>query len=373
VTFVCWLLLHVFVMLTVSNLPVRTPTFTGIRPIWQLSRERVRRDRDLRIRRRPTHSVDSIAGSATRIVCSSLRGSDREYGQVMSEPVATGSQMVVVTPTYAPDLELFGDLHQSVLRWFPADVRHIVVVNEPDLPLFRRCEVVGVRDVLPASVVALPFTKLWCNVRRPVPPLRGWILQQLVKLAVVEQTSARTVVLADSDLVFIRPVTADIFAPDGRVRLYRMNDGVDDSLHRHVKWHAVAHELLGLPPPERPPLPDYVSSLNTWDRDVVNRMLRRIEKVTGQRRWLEAVGKELHFSEWTLYGVYADQAERAEHVTLASESLCHSYWDAVPLSEEKAASWLSAAGADDVAYMVSAKSHTPLSIRRAAHASVFAS
>ena len=38
-------------------------------------------------------------------------------------------------------------------------------------------------------------------------------------------------------------------------------------------------------------------------------MLARVEEVTG-RRWLEAVGKELHFSECTLYGVYADEVEQ---------------------------------------------------------------
>jgi hypothetical protein len=290
---------------------------------------------------------------------------------------ARASELVVVTPTYAPDFELFSDLHKSVLRSFPADVRHLVVVNESDLALFRqfegpRCVVLGVRDVLPRSVLALPFIKLWMNVRRPVPPLRGWIIQQLVKLSVASQTSERIIVLADSDLIFIRPVTAATFAPDGRARLYRLDEGVGDSLPRHLRWHAVAHDLLGLPPAPRPPLPDYVSSLNTWDRDVVNRMFRRVERVTG-RRWLEAVGKELHVSEWTLYGVYADQFERAEYVSLAAESLCHSYWDPVPLTAEQAAIWLSSVRPDDVAYMISAKSHTPLSVRRDVHASVFRS
>ena len=54
--------------------------------------------------------------------------------------------------------------------------------------------------------------------------------------------------MADSDLVFIRPVSVDTFAPGGLVRLYRKDDGVDDSLPRHLRWHAVARELLGLPP-----------------------------------------------------------------------------------------------------------------------------
>jgi Family of unknown function (DUF6492) len=285
--------------------------------------------------------------------------------------------MVVVTPTYAPDLDLFSDLHESVLRWFPADVRHLAIVNESDLPAFRRfegprCLVVGVRVVLPRSVVALPFTKLWVNLGRPVPPLRGWIIQQLVKLSIADQVSEPVIVMADSDLVFIRPVTVGTFAPDGRARLYRLDDGVGDALPRHLRWHTVAHKLLGLPPAPPPPLPDYVSSLNTWDRDVVNRMIRRIEDVTG-RGWLEAVGRELHFSEWTLYGVYADQVEQAEHVTLTAESLCHSYWGTVPLTDDRAPQWLSAIGPNDVAYMISAKTNTPLSVRRAAHARVFAS
>jgi hypothetical protein len=290
---------------------------------------------------------------------------------------ARASQLVVVTPTYAPDFELFCDLHKSVLRCFPTDVRHVVVANEGDLPLFRqfegpRCAVLGVRDVLPRSVLALPFINLWINVRRPVPPLRGWIIQQLVKVAAASQMSERIIVLADSDLVFIRPVTVETFAPHGRARLYRLDEGVGDSLRRHLRWHAVAHELLGLPSAPPPPLPDYVSSLNTWDRDVVNRMIRRVERVTG-RRWLESVGKELHFSEWTLYGVYADQFERAEYVSLTADSLCHSYWDPVPLTAEQASTWLSSVRSDDVAYMISAKSHTPLSARRDAHASVFSS
>jgi hypothetical protein len=314
------------------------------------------------------------------------------YGRPMATPRAasnghTESQMVVVTPTYAPDLELFSDLHQSVLRCFPADVPHVAVVPETDLRLFRRfegprCRVIGVRDVLPRSVFALPFLRyhnaaLWMNVRRPVPPLRGWIVQQLVKLSVASQMSERIIVTVDSDLVFVRPVTVATFAPNEQARLYRLDEGVGDSLPRHLRWHAVAHELLGLQPAPPPPLPDYVAPLATFDRDVLNRMLRRVEQATG-RRWLEAVGKELYFSECTLYGVYADYVERAKNLTPTAESLCHSYWDPVigehvPLTAEQATGWLSSVGPHDVAYMISAKTRTPLEVRRAAHASVFPS
>lgn len=298
---------------------------------------------------------------------------------------AADSQMVVVTPTYAPDLELFRDLHQSVLRCFPPSVRHVAVVPETHRSLFRqfegsRCEVVGVGEVLPRSVLALPFLRLnfggghpaplWVNLRRPYPPLRGWIIQQLVKLAVANQMSEKIIVTADSDLVFVRPVTAETFAPGGRPRLYRLDDGVDNSLPRHMRWHSVARDLVGLAAPPPPPLPDYVSALVNWDRDVVTRMLRRIEDVTG-RRWLDSVGRELHFSECILYGVFADEFERAEHVTLTSDSLLYPYWETTPLTTDQAGAWLEHVGPTDIAYMISAKSHTPMDVRRAAHAGVF--
>ena len=285
-------------------------------------------------------------------------------------------RMVVVTPTYAPDLELFADLHASVLRCFPDDVRHLVIVTQADVTPFRRfagprCEVLSVGDVLPSSVRALPFTKLWVNLRRPVPPLRGWILQQLVKLAVAAQADERVVVTADSDIVFIRPVTVETFAPRGQVRLFRQDDGVDSSLTRHVLWHSVSRSLLGLPAAPPPPLPDYVTALNSWDPEVVRRTLARVEAVTG-RGWLVAVGKELHFSECMLYGVYADEVEHAQGLVTTGDSQCHTYWGSDPLTVEGAAELISSAGAGDVAYMISAKSHTPLDVRRAAHARVFA-
>jgi hypothetical protein len=286
-------------------------------------------------------------------------------------------QMVVVTPTYAPDLELFSDLHESVLHCFPADVRHVVVVTERNVVPFRRfegprCTVVGIDDVLPRSVRALPRVQTRINLRQPVPPLRGWILQQLVKLAVAERAQERIVVMADSDLVFVRPVTVETFAPGGRARLYRKDNAVDGSMSRHVRWHAVARKLLGLPAAPRPPLPDYVSGLNSWDREVVKRMLRRIETTTG-RRWIEAIGKELHFSEQILYGVQADQIDRGSNLTPTRESLCHEYYNNnIPLTTDGARTWLTSLGPDDVAYMISSRSQTPLSVRRAAHASVFA-
>ena len=292
-------------------------------------------------------------------------------------PGDNGPGMVVVTPSWARDLELFGDLHESVLRYFPKSVRHVVVTAERDQAAFRRfegprCELLCAGDILPRHVKAVPRTWARVNLRRPAPPLRGWIVQQLVKLAIAEQLEEKVIVLADSDVVFIRPVTISTFAPHGQVRLFRKDGGVSDEMARHVRWHAVARGLLGLPPLPPPPLPDYITSPNTWDRDLVVAALRRIEYVTG-RPWVTAVGRNVYFSECILYGVFADEIAQSKASAISDDPLCHYYWDTVPLTPEAGVQWLGSIKPADVAVMIHSKSNTPMSVRRAMLAEIIAS
>ena len=130
----------------------------------------------------------------------------------------------------------------------------------------------------------------------------------------------------------------------------------------------VSRSLLGLPAGS-PPYPDYVSSLMAWDPLIVRKLLQRMEVVTG-RRWTDAIGRQLHFSEWTLYGVFVDEILGGPPRSLATEdSLCHAYWDEVPLSERSLQEFLATTGPDDVAVMISAKSRTPVTVRRAGFSS----
>jgi hypothetical protein len=202
------------------------------------------------------------------------------------------------------------------------------------------------------------------NLRSPVPPLRGWIVQQLVKMALAEQLEEKVIVVADSDVVFLRPVTVSTFAPHGQVRFYRKDGGVSHEMARHVRWHAVARRLLGLPPAPPPPLPDYISALNTWDRDLVVAVLRRIEDATG-RPWLTAVGRNVHFSEFILYGVFVDEISPADASAVTDDPLCKFYWDTAPLTVDAGVEQLGSINPADVAVMISAKSKTPMPVRRA--------
>lgn len=209
------------------------------------------------------------------------------------------------------------------------------------------------------------------NVVRPWPPIRGWILQQILKLAAAPRIDADVVVLMDADVQFIRPVSESTFICDGRVSLYRVEGGVDEALPEHVAWHRTARRLLGLPQ-HAPPFHDYVSSFTAWDPAVVGALLARIEAVTG-RRWIDAIGSERKFSEWTLYGVFVDEVlGPPANAETTSRSHCHDYWDPVPLSDDAASAFARATTGDDVAVMISAKSRTPLETRRRALAEITA-
>jgi len=283
------------------------------------------------------------------------------------------TRLAVITPSYEPDFVLCEDLSRSVLENSPETVHHHIIVPRQDLGLFARlsgprthirCEA----DFLPSSFVRVPFSKFTVNIRRPFPPVRGWILQQVLKLAAAAAFHDDAVVLVDSDIQFIRPFTPETFVSEGVVRFYRKPDADDERLPRHMVWHRVARMLLGLPPAGPPPYPNYVSSLLAWDPAIVRRMLSHISNITG-RSWPTVVGAQLHFSEWTLYGVYVDHVIGAPAVSFCSEhSLCHAYWDEIPLGANDAAEFLSGARRADVAAMISAKSRTPLAVRRTAFA-----
>jgi hypothetical protein len=279
-------------------------------------------------------------------------------------------RLAIITPSYAPDFELCADLHRSVQAFCPSTVEHHIIVPRLDLGLFRRLDgdrvqVHDVAEFLPRSFVALPGVNGWLNARRPFPPLRGWITQQIVKLSAAARLDAEVALLVDSDIELIRPFGPELFLRDGVARFYRKPGAIDDRLPRHVIWHQVARKLLGLPPAEAP-YADYICWPAPWDPVVVRALLARVEQVTG-KPWATAIGAQLHFSEEILYGVFVDEVLGAPADSYATDDmLCPEYSDEVPLDEGGMNGFLSRVVPDDIAIMVSAKSGTPLEVRRAA-------
>ncbi len=278
------------------------------------------------------------------------------------------SELAVITPSYAPDLELFADLHRSVLRHTPEETVHHVIVPPRDRGLFARfegprCRVWIEPDLLPRTYIPIPLSRLWLNVARPWPPVRGWVLQQSLKLAAAARMEADAVLVADSDIVLVRPVRVRDFMVGERLRLHRIDHGVHSGMRRHLRWHEAARQLLGRPHVPAPPLHDYVNSLTLWDPNAVRALQDRIETATG-RRWQDAFSSHLHISEFILYGVFVDELLGAP--AASDTGICHNYWDATPLSMADALAFADRLGSRAIGMMISAKSGTTLEVRRAA-------
>jgi Family of unknown function (DUF6492) len=284
------------------------------------------------------------------------------------------TRIAVITISFAPDFELCVALNRSVVDNSPDAVQHHIIVPRSDLKLFGRlagprthirCEA----DFLPRTFVPLPFNNIKVNLGRPFPPVRGWIQQQVIKLAAVAGSEEDVVLTADSDVEFFRPFTAEMFVRDGKVRFFCNPGQIDKRLPRHMIWHRVARALLGLPPAE-PPYPDYISSLVAWDPIIVRQMLARVTTTTG-RRWPTAIAGQLHFSECVLYGVFVDGVIGTANSFASGDPLCLNYWEPdAPLNSDSAAQFIRGVRPTDVAVLIQSKSRTPLAVREATFAAL---
>jgi hypothetical protein len=286
--------------------------------------------------------------------------------------------LAILTPSYAPDFDAFAALHRSVLQFTDPDVLHYVVVPDADLPLFAtlkssRMVLLGERELLPRSFVSTAWFAravariprvprgarfIAVNLRHPLPPLRGWLLQQIVKLSMAIRAECDALVLLDSDCQLIRPVDESLFVSPTGVRFYRKPAGITAEMTRHVAWHDNARRMIGVAPDGLPPYADPIGSLIPWDPDIVRRCTARLAEVSG-RDWETAVSREWEFSEYVLYGEYIAEFGSADELSFAADrTLCHSYWDPRPLDLAGAKRFIESIQPDDVALHVQSNSHT---------------
>ncbi|MFW0774832.1 DUF6492 family protein [Paenarthrobacter nitroguajacolicus] len=282
-----------------------------------------------------------------------------------SGPVS--GSLAVVTPSYGPDLELCKDLNRSVLAMTAVDVVHHIVVPRNDRGDFEnlagpRTQIHDAREYLPRTFVHIPWLNMWINATRPWPPIRGWIYQQIIKLAVCASLDTDGVLLLDSDSVLVRPTTLDAFSVEGEVCMYRKPRGVDHTLPGHRQWHISGRKLLGFQtPPADGDLTDYICWPCLWEPRVVRDLLLHIERATGLA-WPTAVGSQLHFSEMMLYGIFVDEVLGGKRASTTMQGTVHSAEAA--LSGTEIQELLRSGPQDALAVMLSAKAHIPLETRR---------
>jgi hypothetical protein len=277
--------------------------------------------------------------------------------------------LAVLTPSFRGDVSLFADLHDSVLANTPPSVMHHVVVPPSDARLFRqfegpRCRIWTHRDLLPRYFLSVPYASgLTLSLRQPWLPVRGWVVQQIMKMAGTAAINARVVLIIDSDAVLLREPTLDEFTHDGRLRHFRREGAVTAGMDRHLLWHNVARKLLGLEGIVAAPAPDYISPITVWDPAVVRSLMEHIAETTG-RDWMDAVAGELHVSEFMLYGVFVDSILGG--IAPFAGPLCHNYYERIPLSPADAHAFADQMPPDALGAMISSHSHTPFEVRQEA-------
>jgi hypothetical protein len=257
----------------------------------------------------------------------------------------------IITPSYKPDFERCQLLCHSIEKFSQSAVNHYVVVDREDLALFRQLQgpqthIITKEEIVPWWIKRLPRVNAWLNLKGL--PIRGWILQQIIKLSMAQYVTDDVLVFIDSDVFFIRPFDLeDTFIQDDKVRLFRIAQKSP-----FPEYEATTAKLLGLP---SIPSNKYIGQIVSWKRNNVLQLHQHIEAVSG-KHWIAAVANQWHLSEYVLYGAFADYIlkEQAGHY-YDEDAYCLGYWKDVPMSEPQLEEFCQRIKPEHIAVMVSAK------------------
>ncbi|WP_045014306.1 DUF6492 family protein [Bradyrhizobium sp. LTSP849] len=296
----------------------------------------------------------------------------------LDERVAGFPDTSMITCSFRGDYEICSMLCESIDRFVPEPIKHTVYVPESDLALFEplansRRSIVSEDALLPRWFWKLPLPSSQWRRRLLLPrrnfyltpyslPVRGWIAQQMMKIAAAAQSSNEIVLHIDSDILFVRQLSvSELFPHVDRARLYRQASANANS---HRLWHLSASKLLGLPADEFHD-GEYVDSIVLWRRSVVHKMIERIEGVA-KVDWQVILGRTKHFSEYILYGVFAERVMGLEDakLSIAPKSLCHTRWTDAFLSVDDETNFINSIDPRMIGICIQSTIPLPMSKRR---------
>lgn len=265
----------------------------------------------------------------------------------------TKPSLSLITCSYGPDLDRCRTLCASVARHVDPAIEHVLIVPRRDRDAFAplagdRTRLVTVESILPIGARLLPWQRRWW-LTAGSPPVRGWIMQQVTKLAAIDATERDAVVFADSDVVFVRRFEPGMVFEDGGLRLYRAPGPPPKPTHQ--RWHAAAGRLLGLEPADGYGA-DYIGQLIAWRRDTVHALRRRISQTAGGKPWASVLCNTLHFSEYILYGVFVEHLLHGQGHRYTDRELCHCSWHHQVRSAADVERFLEQIAPDQVAVLV---------------------
>ncbi len=234
----------------------------------------------------------------------------------------------IVTPSFAPDFERCRALLESIDKHVYHYQRHIVVVPARDLNLFHglshfNIELLTVEDLLSDIYWQLPIQHKWWVSKQGVP-VRGWIIQQVIKYALAEEISCDALLYADSDIYFIKPFDVNEIWQEDKLRLYRTpRMPLFYNSRLYLNWYSFAAKTLGLTAQSLSGA--YIAQLNSLHTKNVLSLIKHIENFY-QKPWKKALLSHLDFSEYILYGVFVDEILQGANHWYSDKTLCHSSW-----------------------------------------------
>lgn len=275
------------------------------------------------------------------------------------------SKICLVTPSYAPDFERCKLLVKSVKRYSTGNLQHYIVVDQQDIALFKQLSgpetiVLAKEELLPNWIIKIPFfTKknIWFSWK--TLPVRGWLVQQLVKLGIAEYVPEDVLVFADSDVFFVRDFDLSCFIKNDKVRFFAQLGKVSIENPHLPAWYFDASKLLALEPPQFP-ASNYMGQLIFWRKDNVLKLHRYLEQIN-HRHWVEAICANWNVSEYILYGVFVEKVlqDLSGHY-MDDRDLCHNYWQEQPLQTSQLQEFFASISHESIAAMLSAKAGIPV-------------
>jgi hypothetical protein len=214
---------------------------------------------------------------------------------------------ILVTPCYAPDYKRCTQLIRSANKYVHGISEHLLVVDKKDIHMFMhlakgRTKIITKESLFLFSLQRLPMQKNYWLVGK-VGLTRGWILQQVVKLAVAFQSRADAIIYADADVMFVDKFDAQSYWQGNALRFFETNRGpFMYSSRRYKNWYQSGSRMLDLGNQE-----DfngaYIAQLNAVKPKHVRAMCGRIQRVV-DCSWKRELLASLDYSEFILYGLY---------------------------------------------------------------------
>lgn len=210
------------------------------------------------------------------------------------------TSFAIVTPTYLPDLARCKILAESLDICSP-NVSHYIIVDHRDWVHFKHLEgpkrhLIESESLLGPWIRRMPGRKsVWLSLKSL--PVRGWIIQQILKLASIEAIAERTLVFCDSDTAFFRHFDRASLLVNEKIGLLDVEPSADS-----IRWTKTARRLLQIEDLDGG-YRNHVGNMICWNRETIKEVQDRIEFANGMN-WQIALARTPSFSEYVIYGVF---------------------------------------------------------------------